>query len=61
VGVVTSGSFGPSVGNAIALAYIAAEEAGAPEYTIRAARAELTAKAVPLPFYPGGTARAAVV
>lgn len=57
VGVITSGSYGPSVGNAIALAYIGAEEAGAEAYTVRAARAELEARAVPLPFYTKGTAR----
>lgn len=57
VGVVTSGSYGPSVGNAVALAYIRAEDAGAQSYTVRAARAELEARAVPLPFYAKGTAR----
>lgn len=61
VGVVTSGSFAPSVGNCVALAYIAAEQAGAPEYVIRAAKAELPAQAAPLPFYQGGTARAALL
>lgn len=60
-GVVTSGSFGPSVGNAIALAYITADKAGAEHYTIRAAKTELRARVVPLPFYAGGTARAALV
>jgi aminomethyltransferase len=60
VGVVTSGSYGPSVGNAIALCYIAAEHAGSEEYTVQGAKAQLAAKAVALPFYPGGTARAAL-
>ena len=61
VGVVTSGSFAPSVGNCVALAYVAAEKADAAEYLVRAAKAELPAKAAPLPFYPGGTARAALL
>ena len=60
VGVVTSGSYGPSVGDAIVLAYIDAEKTGASEYIIRGARAELAAKVVSLPFYTGGTARAAL-
>lgn len=60
-GVVTSGSFGPSVGNAIAFAYIAADKAGAEKYTVKTAKTELQASAVPLPFYKGGTARATLV
>ncbi|MDR0826600.1 MAG: glycine cleavage system aminomethyltransferase GcvT [Desulfovibrio sp.] len=56
-GRVTSASFGPSVGAAIALAYINAEQADAPVYTARAARAEIRAERVSLPFYKGGTAR----
>jgi aminomethyltransferase len=61
VGVVTSGSFGPSVGDAIALAYIKADRAGAFGYAVRGARAELSAKTALLPFYGKGTARAALV
>lgn len=61
VGVVTSGSFGPSVGNALVFAYIAADRAGAESYTIRTAKTELQAKTVSLPFYKGGTARATLV
>lgn len=57
VGVITSGSYGPSVGNAIAFAYIRAEHADAQAFTVRAARAELTANAAALPFYAKGTAR----
>ena len=57
VGVVTSGSFAPSCGNAIAFAYITTEEAGHEAYLIRAAKTELPATAVPLPFYKNGTAR----
>lgn len=61
VGLVTSGSYGPSVGNAIAFAFIKAEHAGAPAYTIRAAKAELEAEVVQPPFYKGGTARMTLV
>jgi aminomethyltransferase len=61
VGVVTSGSYGPSVGHSIALAYIAREAADAPDYVVRAAKAELPARAAQLPFYKGGTARAALL
>ena len=57
VGVITSGSFGPSVGNAIAFAYVKADAADAPAYAIRAAKTELQAEAVQPPFYKGGTAR----
>ncbi len=61
VGEVTSGSYAPSLGNAIALAYITADEAGRQEYVVRAAKAELTATVAALPFYNGGTARVALV
>jgi aminomethyltransferase len=57
VGVVTSASFAPSLGHAVALAYIAAEHAGAEEFTIRAAKTELPAARTNLPFYAKGTAR----
>ena len=60
-GIITSGSFGPSVGNAVALAYIREDKAGAGEYMVRAAKAELKAESVTLPFYKKGTARAALV
>ena len=61
VGVVTSGSFAPSLGYSIAFAGIAAEKADAGEYLVRAARAELSATAAGLPFYSKGTARAALL
>ena len=64
VGVITSGSFGPSVGNAVALAYIDAEHTGASAdmaYTVRAAKTELDARTAELPFYKGGTARMTLV
>jgi aminomethyltransferase len=61
VGIVTSGSFAPSLGNCVALAYVAADNADAAEYLVRAARADLRAQVASLPFYQKGTARAALV
>lgn len=57
VGRVTSGSFAPSVGQSVALAYIKAEMAGETHYLIRTGRAELEATVAELPFYKDGTAR----
>ena len=57
VGIVTSGSYSPSLGQSIALAYINAADAGADAYTIRASKAELPASPVSTPFYTKGTAR----
>lgn len=56
-GRVTSGSFAPSLGHAVALAYVSAEHADNKEFTVRSARAEIPAKRVELPFYKEGTAR----
>ncbi|MEF2231095.1 MAG: glycine cleavage system aminomethyltransferase GcvT [Pseudodesulfovibrio sp.] len=56
-GIVTSGSFSPSLGHCIALAYVAAEDAGNDTFLVRTARADLEAKKVDLPFYKNGTAR----
>jgi len=60
-GVVTSGSYGPSVGHAIALASIDADKKGAETYFIQAAKSNLPAKTVSLPFYSKGTARVTLV
>ena len=60
VGVVTSASFGPSLGHAAALAYVDAAAAEAKEFRIRAARTELAATRRALPFYKAGTARKSV-
>ncbi len=50
VGVVTSASFAPRLGHAIALAYVKAGAAEAKEFRIKAARAELPAFGVPCRF-----------
>ena len=57
VGVVTSGSFSPSLGHCIALAYVSAPAADGKEYLIQAQRSVLCATRVELPFYKNGTAR----
>lgn len=57
VGQVTSGSFSPSLGHCVALAYVTAEAAEGTDFVIKAARVELPAKRVDLPFFTGGTAR----
>jgi aminomethyltransferase len=56
VGEVTSGSFAPSLGHCIALAYIETDKADNEEFTIPLAKTELNAKKAVLPFYEG-TAR----
>lgn len=56
-GVVTSASFAPSLGHAVALAYVDAKYAEAESFVVRAARTELPANRVALPFYTKGTAR----
>jgi aminomethyltransferase len=55
-GVVTSGSFAPSLGCAVAMAWLAKSRDAEPSYRIRTARTDLPAERVPLPFYTG-TAR----
>ena len=60
VGVVTSASFAPSLGHAVALAYVTASAADAKDFKIQAARAELPARRSALPFYKSGTARKSV-
>jgi aminomethyltransferase len=60
VGVVTSASFAPSLGHAVALAYVDAPAAEAKEFVVKAARTELPALRRDLPFYKDGTARKAI-
>lgn len=57
VGRVTSGSFSPTLGHAVALAYVKAESADETEFLVKGARSELCATRVELPFYKDGTAR----
>ena len=56
-GLVTSGSFAPSLGNAVALAWVDEAHSGADSFVIRAAKTELPAQRTGLPFYTEGTAR----
>ena len=60
VGVVTSASFAPSLGHAVALAFVDADAAEAKDFHIKASRTELPATRRALPFYKGGTARKSV-
>ncbi|WP_029895183.1 glycine cleavage system aminomethyltransferase GcvT [Desulfohalovibrio reitneri] len=57
VGHVTSGAFSPSLGHAIALAYVEASQADNAAFAVATARTELDAKRTELPFYKEGTAR----
>ena len=58
VGEVTSGSVGPSLGIAIAMAYVdAALTAPGTVLAVDVRGTALPATVVPLPFYTGGTAR----
>lgn len=60
VGEVTSGSYGPSVGTALALAYLDRElTVEGSEITIEARGTSLPARVSRLPFWTRGTARAA--
>ena len=56
-GRVTSGSFAPSLGHAIAFAWVDREHAAATDFVVRTGRAALPAKRCDLPFYKRGTAR----
>ena len=57
VGHVTSGSFAPSLGHVVALAWVDKAHAEATDFVVRAARSELAATRCDLPFYKDGTAR----
>jgi len=57
VGMVTSGSFAPSLGHCVALAYVAAEHADKNDFLVRTQRGDLEAQRTALPFNPNGTAR----
>lgn len=60
VGVVTSGSFAPTLGYVVAFAWVDTAHAKAPAFVVRCARAELPATPAILPFYTKGTARMAL-
>ncbi len=57
-GVVTSGTFAPSLGKSIAFAWCRKGMEGAGSYVIDNGRAKLRARSVETPFYKDGTARA---
>lgn len=57
IGIVTSGSIAPSLGHAIALAFVNAEHAELTDFEVRTARAVISAKRCSVPFYTQGTAR----
>ena len=57
VGVVTSGTFAPSLGKSIAFAWCRAGREGADSFVIDNGRAKLKARKVETPFYKDGTAR----
>lgn len=56
-GRVTSGSFAPSLGHCVALAYIAERFSQEETFVVHAGKAEFPARRAALPFYSGGTAR----
>jgi aminomethyltransferase len=60
-GHVTSGSFAPSLGSSIALAWIDNAHADTDSFIVRAAKTELPAQKTALPFYKEGTARKKLV
>lgn len=57
IGTVASGSFSPSLGYAIAFAFVKKEFADKEDFVLKAGRSELFAKKVDIPFYKNGTAR----
>ncbi len=57
VGIITSGSFAPSLGYVIAFAWVNAAYAQNTEFAVRAVKTTLPTKVVSLPFYEKGTAR----
>lgn len=57
IGIVTSGSFAPSINASVAFAFIPVEYADEENFLMKAAKTTLNAKKVSLPFYKEGTAR----
>jgi aminomethyltransferase len=60
IGVVTSGSFAPSLNHAVALGYVDSDFSAIGTYIEVEARRVLRAKVAEPPFYKGGTARLAL-
>ncbi len=57
VGRVTSGSFAPSLGRAVALAFVDKAHADREDFALAAGKSVLPARRATLPFYTKGTAR----
>jgi aminomethyltransferase len=57
VGRVTSGSYAPSLGHCVALAYVKTEFASEQEFVVRTSKQDLAALLVEPPFYRNGTVR----
>ncbi len=57
VGAVTSGAFAPSLGVAVAMAYVEADAARSNSFSLDLQRVVIQAENVPLPFYKNGSAR----
>jgi aminomethyltransferase len=55
--VITSGSIAPSLGYCVAMAYVRADMAEAPAFTVKGPKTTLEALRVDMPFYTAGTAR----
>lgn len=57
VGRVTSGSFAPSLGHSVALAYVSVEHADNDSFLLGSGKKPLVASKAALPFFKNGTAR----
>ena len=57
VGMVTSGSFAPSLGYCVAMAYVRSDMADQTAFTVKGPKTTLAASRVDMPFYTAGTAR----
>lgn len=57
IGTVASGSFAPSLGYAVAFAFVRKEFADQNEFVLKSGRTELCAQKTTAPFFTGGTAR----
>jgi aminomethyltransferase len=57
IGRITSGSFAPSLGHCVALAYVREQFSQAEAFIVQTGKTELPAKQASLPFYTQGTAR----